>query len=402
MIVLFGLLAVLFLMMTLTAFIKLSPPASVLMVMLRMPYQYAVNYFTPVLAIGLLVFLGFKFFKGTLPSSSEWILAGVFTFVLIGGVIYQFRIMTVKAQKQGMNYREVASDQSYESDTEDVSEDAKMQQLFVTTPRKSSLSKVCVVYVNYGGWKRQDVSAGNGVRDMSVSQGYSFAQLAGMDAGDGDIIDTVNDVNRGVAWLKDRFQYEQIFLIGGSAGATIALLCAFAAGDEVYDVPKVTVDGVIALYPISSPKGAYEYFVLENPASNVFDYLGDKLYCNTFKGKTGSLAGETKVSMAPFFGEYDTQNHYGHTEIKQLIGNQDIPILMIQGELDSMVVMEDNRDLFQSLIKRQKTIAYLELPGVDHAFDSVRKSIPNKRAQKEMISWLNHLVAPNADKKYYE
>lgn len=169
----------------------------------------------------------------------------------------------------------------------------------------------------------------------------------------------------------------------------LALLTAFSGGNTAYEIPAAKADGVIALYPITNPYSAYEYFVTENTSAGWLDHLGDKIYCSLYSGKTGSLAGETKEIMIPVFGDCQSdENYYADADISTLIGTQNIPILLIQGELDSMVVVADNRKFFEELKQKGKTTAYLELPGLDHAFDLVDGTAQKRPIKEEITNWL--------------
>jgi len=93
--------------------------------------------------------------------------------------------------------------------------------------------------------------------------------------------------------------------------------------------------------------------------------------------------------MLPVFGDYQSdENYYADVDISTLIGTKDIPILLIQGELDSMVVVEDNRNFFEELKGKGKTVAYLELPGLDHAFDLMGGTAQRRRIEAEIKNWL--------------
>jgi len=288
-------LAILLVLMTVSAFIKIAPPASVVTTVFRMPYQYMVKYLVIGLAGSLIVYYLFKVLKKQLPSVTGITFTIIFSAILITGIVYQIRIITAKTKKSGIEYSSTySSKDSFDSKTTDESLQSGIQQLLVTTPIDSPYSDICIVHLNYGGWRVQDLTMRKWLKDTCVSEGYSYVQFAGIDGDDGNIVKILNDVNKGLQWLEDNYRYKKLFLTGGSAGATFALLTAFSDGSVAYESSAVPIEGVIALYPITNPKNSYDFFAVNNPATNWLDNLGDKIYCSLYSGTYWLFSGGNK------------------------------------------------------------------------------------------------------------
>lgn len=69
---------------------------------------------------------------------------------------------------------------------------------------------------------------------------------------------------------------------------------------------------------------------------------------------------------------------------------KDIPILLIHGNHDSQSPIEPTRKLYEAMSSKHKTIDYLELPFIEHAFDSlnVNHSVVGHKIKREITNWL--------------
>lgn len=378
-------LALVLIIMTLSGIGTMKPPASVVTTAFRMPYQFTVKYITLIIGGGVLIYLLYSIFvKKTFEISALFMML-VFVLIMVCGIGYQVRIASAKTLISGedwSNYKVLNENSGKKGTTEDLSSEAGMEQCLVSLPEGGNTPEVCIIHLNYGGWQSQDEKANGWMKELAMERGYGYVQLAGRGCNEVDITDMVKDVYEGVSWIKHKYGFKKVFLSGESAGGSIALISAFS---------KNCADGVIALYPISDPAGAYKYYVLDNPTETIMDIAGNKLYSSLYKGTTGTLSGETKVLMDKVFGEYDSsENKYKSADILSLVKDQDIPVIIVQGQLDSMVCVEDNRNFYESMKNQEKNISYLELPGLDHAFDLMEGTEQLKKTKKVLTQWLGY------------
>lgn len=391
--VLLGIVTVFIFLMSLSGWVTVSPPASVLTTAFRMPYQMIAKHLVIVLMLCMTGYYTFILIKGISPSPFSVGCSIVLLVCALMGAVFCVRISTAETLISGDNYDYIAeSNLSFRTTVEDLHMESEMNQLMVYTPADSEKQKTCIVHLNYGGYALQDIEMRDWLQKLCTQQGYSYAQLGGIGSEDGNFIEIVKDIKRGLAFLQEEKGYDSFILAGGSSGGTFALTIAFSGTNpEIYGEDNVQVNGVIALYPMIDAALNYEYFVTSNTGTNgVFDFMGDAMYCWLYNGETGTLSGESKKLMDKVFGERENPDNviYDLSNVNQLIGNQNIPVLIIQGALDSMLPIEDKRELFQDWSNQGKSIAYLELHGLDHAFDLMEMSVQNKRVNKEISSWL--------------
>lgn len=385
-------------LLCISPWIKLKPPASVLITAFRMPYQMVAKH----LGIILMTYLGGYYLFILISKNPISKFAGISSVVvvlcIISTAVYCFRITFSKAQISGQIYQTVkVNNKQIKSLVEDLREKTDMKQFKFYQPIDVIDKGTCIVYLNYGGWSEQNEGTATYLRNLSLNQGYSYAHLVGMSKEDGSIDVIVKDIIKGLAYLKNEKQMEKLILVGGSAGGHLSLLTAFSnAYPEVYGSESIKVDGVIALYPIVDVQANYDLFVGGTPQKkNLLQKLGDAMYCATaLNATTGTLSGETEKIMDCVFGkEADVENNFYKTaSVKNMINvNLDIPVLIIQGSHDTMLSVEDKRELFCLFKEQGRNASYLELPNLDHAFDVAFAdyTVQGKRTKKEIISWLN-------------
>lgn len=390
--ILLSLILLLFLMMSCSVYINLKPPKSVILVALRMPYQMTSTFITVTGVIGIAIYFSAVIIKGIKPEKYSLVLAAGFCICCFMGIVFSLRITAAQAQISGMKYDQTCgSDTNYPVETEDLHEITDTAQCSTATPVGSPYAEDCVVYLNYGGWSAQDEKMGNYLQKLFVKKGYSYVRFAGIGKEQGNISDIVKDVKRGLTVLLEKKHYRKIVLIGGSAGGNIALITAFSNDFQKIYGESFSVNGVIALYPMTDMISAYDYFVERSQSDSWFGKLGDKLYCGLYgdASQTGTFSGETKKLDESVFGVRDAaDNLYDEGTVINLIGSQNIPTLMIGGSADSMVVAEDTQKLYNYMKKKGSDCAYLELPNVEHAFDIVDNAA-RKRACIEMEKWVD-------------
>ena len=391
--VLLGIATVFILLMSLSAWIKVSPPASVLTTAFRIPYQMTAKYLVIALMLGLAGYYSFVLVKGISPRPFSLACTIVLFVCAVLGIMFCTRISTAKALISGEEYSYIDQiNQTYEVAVEDMHISAGMEQLMVYTPLGSERSNTCIIHLNYGGWAVQDIRMRGWLQELCTRQGYSYVQMAGMGSESGNFSDMVKNIKSGISFLQNEKQYDSIVLAGGSAGGTFSLDIAFGGTyPEIYGEDQIKINGVIALYPMIDAALNYDYFVLQGEKNKgIFDRTGDVMYCLLFNGKTGTLAGESKLLTERTFGKWEDPDHslYELSNVNNLVKDQDIPVLIIAGSNDSMLPIEDKRELFENWKRQNKSITYLELPGLDHAFDLMKSSVQNKRMSKEISAWL--------------
>jgi dienelactone hydrolase len=326
-------------------------------------------------------------------SSSNLILIAILTACFTLGIIYGVRIINASACVSGMEYAvnsdKVIKTEQYEEF--DESADAGVSQLKVYVPQNNN-SKICMVHINYGGWSVQTPDSGMYLEKFCEKHGYAFVQLAGVGKEEGDIADIVKSIKKGICYVQGKYNFEQIYLIGESAGGHLALVTAFSGSmPEIYGEDQLSINGVIALYSPTDMEYQYRYFVEKHPAKNIFGKMGDWLFCSLFHGDTGTLRGETAKIQEQIIGtNMDKEEFYRVTNVINLIQNQNLPILLIHGDKDTQLGMSDNIELYNNLSENHKAITFLTLPGVDHAYDIVfpESTYQGIRSLAEINSWM--------------
>ncbi|MDO4556375.1 MAG: alpha/beta hydrolase [Lachnospiraceae bacterium] len=390
--ILLSLVLFLVLIMSFSVYMRLKPPESVVLVAFRMPYQMLSHYLTITCGVGVILYMAFILIKHCKPERYALFLGSGFAVCCMMGVIYSMRIWGATAKVSGMKYQKTMKENvQYEVQIEDLHEQRKVSQCSLFTPTGSPYEKNLVVYLNYGGWSAQDEKMGTYLQELVTDAGYSYVRFVGTEKEQGNITDIVKSVKGNLNLLVEERQYEKVVLIGGSAGGNIALITTFSNDDQDIFGEAFPVDGVIALYPMTDMESAYEYFVEQAEATSFLGKLGDKLYCGLYGNDSGTrtFAGETKKLDEAVFGEKQSEDSlYKKASVLNLVGEQNIPTLMIGGNADSMVVVEDNRKMYEYMKSKGMDCAYLELPNVEHAFDIVDNTA-RRRTCVEIEKWLD-------------
>ncbi len=123
------------------------------------------------------------------------------------------------------------------------------------TPR----SGLGLIYMHGSGWRVGDKDLGTRpFFNRLASQGHVVLDLAYSLWPEADLPTMVTEICQAILWMKrnaaeNGINPEKIVLIGGSAGAHLALLAAYAPDEVAFHLPQemgdTTVCGVVAYYP---------------------------------------------------------------------------------------------------------------------------------------------------------
>jgi acetyl esterase/lipase len=202
----------------------------------------------------------------------------------------------------------------------------------------------CVVVIHGGGWDNGSRKEFTSASHRLARRGISVAALDYRLAPGATWPAQADDVKVAISVLKEQadawaIDPRKIVLMGRSAGGQIAE--AVAASGAVPDLR-----GCIALYAPADMHFAFKY-------ADKKDILDSDKLLRQYLGGT-----PTDVKSA-----YDSASAYG------LVSKRTVPMLLIHGTNDELVVTEQSRRMAERLKEHGVKHVYLELPWATHAFD---------------------------------
>jgi acetyl esterase/lipase len=237
-----------------------------------------------------------------------------------------------------------------------------------------------------------------------TAQGHVVMDAAHRSCPETDVIGMVGDVHRAVAWVKanaPRYGIDpgRVVVMGGSSGAHIALLAAYAPQDatlvpaELRDA-DTSVMAVVSWYGIpemasavrrwrGQAKGARSPQVWERKEPGKAADLVNRM----IMGRPLSAAQSPPAPPVPqlvrnLLGvEDETSPMYDLASPIHHVTPACPPTLMFQGTHDAVVPLEAARRLHRSLETAQVPVVYVEYLWTEHAFDLMYPPLANPAAK---------------------
>lgn len=244
-------------------------------------------------------------------------------------------------------------------------------------------SRLAVLYFHGSGWHFGDKDLGTRTTFRHLAaQGHVVMDVAYRLYPEAGFHGIIGDVKRAIAWMKSHAaEYgvdpDRVVLSGGSAGAHLALLAAYAPRDPAMipeDVGAVdlSVRAVVSWHGTSdfasrsddaaSRAGRAKPFLprfmtrraprLARFKGQQFDVRTDEILPNLFGGRREEVPDLYRLA-API-----SHVHAGCP-----------PTLLLQGEDDSLVPAATARALYRRLLEAGVPAVYVEFPHTEHAFD---------------------------------
>jgi acetyl esterase/lipase len=267
-----------------------------------------------------------------------------------------------------------------------------------------------IVYLYGGSWH---------FFDKDVLTRPFFRQLTGqghvvMDAGhrscpETDVIGMVGDVHRAVAWIKaNAARYgidpRRVVVMGGSSGAHIALLAAYAPDDERLKPAELqgtdtSVMAVVSYYGIPDMVPAVERWLAQAASS----HEPPETPMPGTRPEPGAIANaiNTLVMGRPLTAAQSPPPPPMRQFVRNIVGGMPDevperytltspirhvttscpPTLMFQGTHDAVVPLDSARALYRALADSGVPVVYVEYPWTEHAFDLMYPPLANPAAK---------------------
>lgn len=254
-------------------------------------------------------------------------------------------------------------------------------------------SGLALIYCHGSGWYLSDKDMGTRpfFRHLSA-QGHVVMDVAYRMCPETDVLGMVADVKEAVAWMKAHAadygaDPDRVILSGGSAGAHLAMLAAFAPAHPALTPAHLadqdlSVRGLVSFYgppdmrAIIQHNGsiglpAYRADLAEGP---IRPPARPSKEWQTFQALQWKRVGNLPWDM---FGgtQADVPEMYDLASPITHVHAGCPPTLLIQGGQDILVPVTSVRALHQRMMAVGAPVAYLELPNTDHAFDLVLPQI---------------------------
>ena len=254
-------------------------------------------------------------------------------------------------------------------------------------------SGLAVIYCHGSGWYLSDKDMGTRpfFRHLAA-QGHVVMDVAYRMCPETDVLGMVADVKAAVAWMKAHAadygaDPDRVILSGGSAGAHLAMLAAFAPNHPALTPAHLadrdlSVRGLVSFYgppdmrAIIQHNGsiglpAYRADLAEGP---IRPPARPSKEWQAFQALQWKRVGNLPWDM---FGgtQDDVPEMYDLASPITHIHAGCPPTLLIQGGQDILVPVTSVRTLRERMMAAGAPVAYLELPNTDHAFDLVLPQI---------------------------
>jgi acetyl esterase/lipase len=266
-------------------------------------------------------------------------------------------------------------------------------------------SGTAIVYLYGGSWHYfdKDVLTRPLFRQLTA-QGHVIMDAAHRSCPETDVIGMVGDVHRAVAWIKTNARRygidpERVVVMGGSSGAHVALLAAYAPHDpqlvpaELRDV-DTSVMAVVSWYGIPEMASAVARWRAQTKGARA-----PEVWERKEPGKAANLVNRL-IMGRPFTAAQSPPAPPVPQLVSNLLGTDDDaspmfdlaspihhvdpacpPTLMFQGTHDAVVPLEAARRLHASLEAAGVPVVYVEYLWTEHAFDLMYPPLANPAAK---------------------
>ena len=264
-----------------------------------------------------------------------------------------------------------------------------------------------VVYLYGGSWHffDKDVLTRPLFRQLTA-QGHVVMDAAHRSCPETDVFGMVGDVHRAVAWVKanaERYgiDSERVVVMGGSSGAHIALLAAYAPHEPKL-VPQelqgadTSVMAVVSWYGIPEMASAVKRWLGQEAASSsppVWDRKEPGRFANLLNtlimGRPLTAAQSPPAppvrqlvrNLLGVEAEESSAEMYDLASPIHHVTGACPPTLMFQGTHDAVVPLEAARRLHRSLEAARVPVVYVEYIWTEHAFDLMYPPLANPAAK---------------------
>jgi acetyl esterase/lipase len=262
-----------------------------------------------------------------------------------------------------------------------------------------------IVYLYGGSWHYfdKDVLTRPLFRQLSA-QGHVVMDAAHRSCPETDVIGMVGDVHRAVAWVKANARRygidpERVVVMGGSSGAHIALLAAYAPHDpqlvpaELRDA-DTSVMAVVSWYGIPEMSSAVTRWREQTKGSP-----SPEVWERKEPGKAADSLNRL-IMRRPLTAAQSPPAPPVDQLVRNLLSTEDEespmfdlaspihhvtpacpPTLMFQGTHDAVVPLEAARRLHRSLETAEIPVVYVEYLWTEHAFDQMYPPLANPAAK---------------------
>ncbi len=264
-----------------------------------------------------------------------------------------------------------------------------------------------IIYLYGGSWHffDKDVLTRPLFRQLTA-QGHVIIDAGHRSCPETDVVGMVGDVHRAVAWIKanaDRYGVdpEQIVVMGGSSGAHIALLAAYAPEDPRLKPTELegidtSVMAVVSWYGIPEMSSAVERWLGQEASGPAPSDTWQRREPGTLENAMmrlmmGRTLSAEQSPPGPSVRQL-VQNLLGvqpgeSAEMEDLaspihhVSAACPPTIMLQGTHDAVVPLEAARRLHRALVAAGVPVAYIEYPWTEHAFDLMYPPLANPAAR---------------------
>jgi len=253
-------------------------------------------------------------------------------------------------------------------------------------PAGVSRTGLGIIYLHGSGWHYMDKDMGSrpffrylaGQGHVILDVAYTLAPKAGLHA-------MIADVKRAIAWMKTHapgygINPERVILMGGSAGAHLALLAAYTPNHPAWQPADVTTDtsvrAVVAYYGIGDLVAAHDYFRRQ------FERVAGRgglvaVVASVSRGllrirQAGPLLTPPQMLPSLLGGQPDeVPALYRFGSPLTHVGPGCPPTLLLHGTYDCGVEVTQSRRLAAALRAVGVPVLCVEFAGCEHAFDLV-------------------------------
>ncbi len=240
---------------------------------------------------------------------------------------------------------------------------------------------LAIIYMHGSAWHYLDKDMGTRpFFSHLVHQGQVVIDLAYTMAPKADLYHTVGDVKRAIAWAKNHaadydIDPRKVVLVGGSAGAHIALLAAYTPNHPQLQSPDVTMDtavaGVISYYGFADMVQSHHNLpAFSLPISAQTDKLDSLMKQWRLLPDYGRFVDPPDVIAAWLGGTPDEiPEIYELASPLNHVGAHCPPSLLVNGAYDVVMGPIQHGRLTAALQQAKIPVVHLELPYTNHGFD---------------------------------